>query len=68
MRPWCSLCKANKQDIFGLPPSPASAKLGQSGLLPEAHIENADEPLSKPTSTGCKTAHKTQFQLCLKIL
>lgn len=64
----CSLCKANEQDIFGLPPSPASAKLRQSGLLPAAHIENADEPLSKLTSTGCKTVHKTQFQLCLKIL
>lgn len=61
MRPWCSLCKANEQDIFGLPPSPALAKLRQSGLLPAAHIENADEPLSKQTSKAVKLYIKHNF-------
>lgn len=68
MRPWCSLCKANEKDIFGFPSSTASAKPQQSGLLPAAHIEHADEPISRLPSTGCKTVRKTQSQLCLKIL
>lgn len=43
----------------------ASAKTQQSGPFPVAHVENADESISKLTSTCCTIIHKTQSQLCL---
>lgn len=64
MEPWGSLCQANERDIFRFP-SP-TAKRRQSGLSPVARIENADESISKMTSTFCKTVHKTESQLSLK--
>lgn len=64
MEPQGSLCQANERNIFRFP-SP-TAKRWQSGLFPVAHIENADESISKLTSTFCKTVRKTESQLCLK--